>query len=67
MSHAGYDQLTRREKNNLQVEGEVQGPSEDVKKILKDINEGPRHSHVVKLSTENRDLIEDETEFKVRH
>lgn len=52
---------------SIQVEGEAQGPSEQVKKLLGDINEGPRHAKVVKLSTETRDVVEDETEFQVRH
>jgi acylphosphatase len=51
----------------IQVEGEIQGPSEDVKKLLGDINEGPRHSKVVKLTTEARDVVEGEAEFAVRH
>lgn len=50
-----------------QVEGEAQGPAEDVKKLLGDINEGPRHAKVVKLSTEARDVVEGEEEFTVRH
>ncbi|GKT40102.1 uncharacterized protein ColSpa_00283 [Colletotrichum spaethianum] len=48
------------------VEGEAQGDEDALKKLLKDIDEGPRSAKVVKLDQEERDLIEDEKDFLVR-
>lgn len=50
-----------------QVEGEAQGDPEAIKRFLADIHEGPRHSHVVKVDHEDRELVEGETDFQVRH
>ena len=49
-----------------QVEGEVQGNSESVVAFLKDVDNGPKGSHVVKLEKEQRDLVEGESAFEVR-
>jgi acylphosphatase len=38
-----------------------------MKKFLKDIDNGPRYAHVVKLDKEDRELVEGETEFEIRH
>ncbi|OIW35479.1 hypothetical protein CONLIGDRAFT_676396 [Coniochaeta ligniaria NRRL 30616] len=56
-----------RNTDNNKVEGEAQGDAEAIKSFLKDIDKGPRHSHVVRLDHEDRDLVEGETEFQVRH
>jgi acylphosphatase len=48
------------------VEGEAQGPPDSIKSFLKDVDKGPRHSKVVKLDQEERELVEDEAEFEVR-
>lgn len=48
-----------------QVEGEAQGDEEVLKKFLKDVDNGPRHAHVVKLEKEERDVIEGEEGFIV--
>ncbi|KAJ0165987.1 hypothetical protein CTA2_9227 [Colletotrichum tanaceti] len=48
------------------VEGEAQGDEDALKKLLKDIDQGPRSAKVVKLDQEERDLINDEKDFLVR-
>ncbi|GKT63539.1 acylphosphatase [Colletotrichum tofieldiae] len=55
-----------RNTDNNKVEGEAQGSEDALKKLLKDIDEGPRSAKVVKLDQEERDLIEDEEGFLVR-
>lgn len=52
----------------LQVEGEAQGEEESIKSFLKAIDHGPKHSHVVKLDVEDRDLVENQESatFEVR-
>ncbi|KAL4869049.1 hypothetical protein BDV12DRAFT_196669 [Aspergillus spectabilis] len=42
------------------VEGEAQGPEESIQKFLKDINNGPRLAHVVKLENKTLELREEE-------
>ncbi|KXH66904.1 acylphosphatase [Colletotrichum salicis] len=49
-----------------QVEGEAQGDEDALKKLLKDIDEGPRSARVVKLDQEERDVVPDEKDFAVR-
>ncbi|KAB5530474.1 acylphosphatase [Coniochaeta sp. 2T2.1] len=49
------------------VEGEAQGDHEAILSFLKDVDQGPRHSHVVRLDQEDREVVEGETEFRVRH
>jgi len=49
-----------------QVEGEAQGDEASLKEFLKDVDKGPRHSHVVRLDKEDRDVIDGETDFLVR-
>ncbi|KAH8910580.1 Acylphosphatase [Coniochaeta sp. PMI_546] len=56
-----------RNTDNNKVEGEAQGDPEAIKSFLKDVDKGPRHSHVVRLDHEDRDLVEGETEFQIRH
>ncbi|KAK3362912.1 acylphosphatase [Lasiosphaeria hispida] len=51
---------------NNKVEGEAQGDEEVIKKFLRDVDNGPRHAHVVKLDKEDRDLVDEETAFEVR-
>ncbi|KAK1597905.1 acylphosphatase [Colletotrichum navitas] len=55
-----------RNTDNNKVEGEAQGDEDALKKLLKDIDEGPRSAKVVKLDQEERSLIEDEKDFLVR-
>ena len=50
-----------------QVEGEAQGDHKAIQSFLKDVDKGPRHSHVVRLDHEERDPVEGEAEFQVRH
>lgn len=50
-----------------QVEGEAQGDRDAIKSFLKDVDKGPRHAHVVRLDHEDREVVEGETEFEVRH
>ncbi|PYH90037.1 acylphosphatase [Aspergillus ellipticus CBS 707.79] len=45
------------------VEGEAQGPEESIQKLLKDINNGPRHAHVVKLEKKSIATKEGEEDF----
>jgi acylphosphatase len=49
-----------------QVEGEIQGEPDLVQKLLKDVDKGPRHAHVVKLEKSDIDIQEDETSFEIR-
>ncbi|KAB5580940.1 acylphosphatase [Coniochaeta sp. 2T2.1] len=56
-----------RNTDNNKVEGEAQGDHEAIKSFLKDVDQGPRHSHVVRLDQEDRQVVEGETEFRVRH
>jgi acylphosphatase len=50
----------------IQVEGEVQGEENLVQKILKDVNNGPRHAKVVKMDKSEIDLQDGEQDFVVR-
>ncbi|KAJ5550176.1 Acylphosphatase [Penicillium sp. DV-2018c] len=47
------------------VEGEAQGPGENVKKFLQRIDKGPSMAQVVKLEKRNLDLRDDEEGFSV--
>ncbi|KAL4733756.1 Acylphosphatase-like domain-containing protein [Aspergillus similis] len=48
------------------VEGEAQGSEESIQKFLKDINNGPRHAHVVKLEKKTLDSKDGESQFGLR-
>lgn len=48
-----------------QVEGEAQGEEQAIKDFLKDIDNGPRHAHVVRLDKEDREVVEGESGFHV--
>lgn len=48
------------------VEGEAQGDEEALKKLLKDLNDGPSHAHVVKLEKSEIDVVEGEKDFEVK-
>ncbi|KAJ5773273.1 hypothetical protein N7457_008169 [Penicillium paradoxum] len=48
------------------VEGEAQGPDEQMKKFLQRIDKGPSLAQVVKLEKRNMDLREDEEGFTVQ-
>jgi acylphosphatase len=50
-----------------QVEGEAQGEEDVLQNFLKDIGQGPRHAHVVKLEKSEIEVQEGETAFEVRH
>lgn len=47
-----------RNTDNGRVQGEAQGDPESIEKLLKDINQGPAHAHVVRLE---HDSIDDKT------
>jgi acylphosphatase len=49
-----------------QVEGEAQGEEDNIQKLLKDLDKGPTHSHVVKLEKSEIDVQEGESGFEVR-
>lgn len=51
----------------IQVEGEAQGDEDTLSKFLKDVDQGPRHAKVVQLTREDRDVIEGEASFSIRH
>ncbi|KAI8278055.1 Acylphosphatase [Colletotrichum sp. SAR11_57] len=55
-----------RNTDNNKVEGEAQGEEDALKKLLKDIDDGPRSARVVKLDHEDRDLVDGEEGFLVR-
>ena len=44
--------------------GEAQGDADSIKKLLKDLNDGPRHAHVVKLEKQEIDTVEGEGGFE---
>ena len=48
------------------VEGEAQGEEDGVQKLLKDIDKGPTHSHIVKLEKAEIEVVEGESGFEVR-
>lgn len=53
--------------NLSQVEGEAQGDDDAVDKFLKDVDDGPRHAKVVQLTKEERDVVDEERNFEIRH
>ncbi|KAK8048979.1 hypothetical protein PG994_010709 [Apiospora phragmitis] len=55
-----------RNTDNQKVEGEAQGEESTLKQFLKDINQGPSHSKVMKVDQEDRDVQEGESQFEVR-
>jgi acylphosphatase len=50
----------------MQVEGEVQGEDENVQKLLKDIDRGPTHAHVVRVDKSEVDVVDGEEKFEVK-
>ena len=51
----------------LQVEGEAQGSEDGIQALLKDLDRGPTHAHVVKLEKQEIDVVEGEEGFEVRN
>jgi acylphosphatase len=51
---------------NPQVEGEAQGEEDAITAFLKHVNNGPRHSQVVRLDKEDREVVDGEVEFEIR-
>ena len=39
------------------VKGEAQGEEDDLKKLLKDVNDGPRAAHVVRVDKEGEQAV----------
>lgn len=50
-----------------QVEGEAQGSEDGIQALLKDLDRGPTHAHVVKLEMREIDVVEEEEGFEIRH
>jgi hypothetical protein len=50
-----------------QVEGEAQGSEDGIQALLKDLDRGPTHAHVVKLEKQEIDVVEGEEGFEIRH
>jgi acylphosphatase len=48
------------------VEGEAQGEDEKLQMLLKDLDRGPTHAHVVKLETQEIEVVDGESGFEVR-
>jgi len=48
---------------NDKVEGEAQGSEDALQKFLKDINDGPRAAHVVKVEKKEVDVVQGESSF----
>ncbi|KAF7504259.1 hypothetical protein GJ744_002517 [Endocarpon pusillum] len=46
------------------VEGEAQGNEDALQKFLKDISEGPKHAHVVKVEKSTIDTKDGESSFE---
>ena len=49
-----------------QVEGEAQGSEDGIQALLKYLDRGPTHAHVVKLEKQEIDLVGGEEGFEVR-
>jgi hypothetical protein len=49
-----------------QVEGEAQGAEENIQKLVRDLNEGPRHAHVTKVDHKEIETVDGEGGFEVR-
>ncbi|CZS75644.1 unnamed protein product [Fusarium graminearum] len=49
----------------FEVEGEAQASEEILSKFFKDVDDGPRSARVTKVSQEERQIIEGETDFTV--
>jgi acylphosphatase len=60
-------ETTVNSNSTSKVEGEAQGDDDAIQTFLKDVDTGPPGSKVVKLDKENRDIVEGETGFEVRH
>ncbi|MCJ1326625.1 hypothetical protein MMC10_003290 [Thelotrema lepadinum] len=52
--------------NDDKVVGEAQGSAESIEKLLKDLNQGPKAAHVVKVEKEEIGAVEGEGGFKTR-
>ncbi|POS70047.1 acylphosphatase [Diaporthe helianthi] len=67
----GFRYFTRKQANahgiTGWVEGEAQGNEDVLQTFLKDVDTGPPGSKVVKLDKEDRDVVDGETGFEVRH
>ena len=50
--------------NHSKVVGEAQGDEESIKKLLKDINNGPSAAHVVKVEKSEIDVKDGESSFE---
>ncbi len=55
--------ITRSRLTFPQVEGEAQGDEDSLQKFLRDINDGPKHAHVVKVEKSTIELKEGESSF----
>lgn len=49
--------------NDDKVAGEAQGDDGSLQKFKKDLNEGPRHAHVVKVETKDIETKDGESDF----
>ncbi|EAQ90863.1 predicted protein [Chaetomium globosum CBS 148.51] len=49
------------------VEGEAQGEEDAITEFLNHLNNGPRHSRVVRLDKEDKEVVDGEVEFEIRH
>ncbi|KND95362.1 Acylphosphatase [Tolypocladium ophioglossoides CBS 100239] len=49
------------------VEGEAQGEDDALDSFFKDVDKGPRHAIVVQFTKEDRDVVDGESSFSVRH
>ncbi len=47
----------------MQVRGEAQGNEDALGKLKKDLKQGPRHAHVVKLETKDVETKDGESSF----
>ncbi|CEJ90573.1 hypothetical protein VHEMI06346 [[Torrubiella] hemipterigena] len=56
-----------RNTTDSNVEGEAQGGDEAMVKFLKDLHTGPQHAVVAKVTQEDRQTVEGEDTFAIRH
>lgn len=49
------------------VEGEAQGTDKNLTTFLKAVDDGPPHARVVQVTKEERDVVDGESAFEIRH
>jgi acylphosphatase len=58
--------MSKSATNPFKVAGEAQGDEAGLQKFVKDINQGPKHTHVVKVEKSTIDVKEGESSFETK-